>query len=95
MILHACEAAKAGCTVHIYSLDTDVLVLALKRVPQLGKNVAMVMGTGDRRRLIMLEPIYNALGSEKATGLCKWHALTGCDKTGHINGKSKKACLEP
>ena len=94
MILHACEAAKAGCTVHIYSQDTDVLVLALKRVPQLGKNVAMVMGTGDRRRLIMLEPIYNALGSEKATGLCKWHALTGCDKTGHMNGKSKKACLK-
>ena len=94
MILHASEAAKTGCTVHIYSQDTDVLILAIRRVPELGKKAALVMGTGDRRRVVMLEPIFNALGSEKATGLCKWHALTGCDTTGHISGKSKESCLE-
>ena len=26
--------------------------------------------------------------------LCNWHAVTGCDTTGRINGLSKKACLE-
>jgi len=26
--------------------------------------------------------------------LCKWHALTGSDTTGHIKGKSKNACLD-
>ena len=94
MIFHATEAAKSGFTVHIYSQDTDVLVLAIRRVPILGKGAAQLMGTSDRRRLVMLEPIYNALGPDKAEALCKLHALTGCDTTGHINGKSKKSCLE-
>ena len=94
MILHAVQAAKAGFAVHIYSQDTDVLLLALRRVPLLGDKAAMVMGTGDRRRLVTLQPLYNALGARKAMALCKWHALTGSDTTGHINGKSKKACLD-
>jgi len=94
MILHAVEAAKAGFAVHIYSHDTDVLLLALWRVPLLGDKTAMVMGTGDRRRLVTLQPIYDALAARKAMALCKWHALTGSDTTGHIKGKSKKACLD-
>ena len=94
MILHATHAAKDGFTVHIMSPDTDVLLLALRRVPLLGDNSAMIMGVGERRRVIMLEPIYDALGSNKASALPKWHALTGSDTTGHINGKSKKACFE-
>lgn len=88
------EAAREGLTVHIYSQDTDVLLLAIRRVPLLGENPAMLMGTKDRRRLIELQPIYDVLGEDKAEALCKWHALTGCDTTGHIRGKSKKACLQ-
>ncbi len=94
MILHAVEAARAGSIVHIYSQDTDVLLLALRRVPLLGEKAALLMGTSDRRRLVLLKPIYDSLGEEKAKALCKWHALTGCDTTGYIRGKSKKACLE-
>ncbi|KAG1667291.1 hypothetical protein GQR58_018537 [Nymphon striatum] len=94
MILHATHAAKDGFTVHIMSPDTDVLLLALRRVPLLGDNSVMIMGVGERRRVILLEPIYNALGSNKASALPKWHALTGSDTTGHIYGKSKKACFE-
>ncbi|CAB3982956.1 Hypothetical predicted protein [Paramuricea clavata] len=67
MILHAVEAAKAGSIVHIYSQETDVLLLAFRHVPLL---------------------------EQKAKALCKWNALTGCDTTGYIWGKSKKACLE-
>jgi len=33
MILHAAEVARSGFVVHIYSQDTDVLLLALCRVP--------------------------------------------------------------
>eukprot|EP00112_Aurelia_sp_Birch-Aquarium-sp1_P010682 Seg2275.4 transcript_id=Seg2275.4/GoldUCD/mRNA.D3Y31 product="hypothetical protein" protein_id=Seg2275.4/GoldUCD/D3Y31 len=94
MIFHATESAKDGSVVHIYSQDTDVLLLALRRVPLLGRSPAMVMGTCDRRRIIPLVPIYDALGEAKAKALCKWHALTGCDTTGHIIGESKKACLD-
>eukprot|EP00112_Aurelia_sp_Birch-Aquarium-sp1_P013562 Seg2881.2 transcript_id=Seg2881.2/GoldUCD/mRNA.D3Y31 product="hypothetical protein" protein_id=Seg2881.2/GoldUCD/D3Y31 len=94
MIFHATESAKDGSAVHIYSQDADVLLLALRRVPLLGRSPAMVMGTCDRRRIIPLVPIYDAIGEAKTKALCKWHALTGCDTTGHINGKSKKACLD-
>lgn len=94
MILHAVEAAREGSTVHIYSQDTDVLLLALRHVPLLGEKAALLMGTSYRRRLVLLKPIYDSLGEEKARALCKRHALTGCDTTGYIRGKSKKACLE-
>eukprot|EP00794_Sanderia_malayensis_P002266 gene2266-2603_t len=45
MILHATESAMYDSVVHIYSQDTDVLLLALRRVPLLGRSPAMVMGT--------------------------------------------------
>ena len=71
MILHAIHAAKDGSTVHIMSPDTDVLLLALRRVPMLGDNSVMIMGVGERHRVIMLKPIYDALGSNKANALPK------------------------
>ena len=36
MIHHAVEVASNGMNVHIYSQDTDVLLLALPRTPLLG-----------------------------------------------------------
>ena len=41
----------------------------------------------------MLKPIYDQLGPDKASALINWHALTGCDTTGHIQGKGKKGCF--
>ena len=73
MILHAVEMASTGFQVHIYSQDTDVLLLALCRVPLLGK--------------VMLQPIYDKLGPERPAALINWHALTGRDMTGHIQEK--------
>ena len=55
----AVDAADAGFRVHIYSQDTYDLLLALRRVSQLGSNAAMIMGTGERRHKVMLQPIYN------------------------------------
>jgi len=93
MVLHAVEVAIAGLDVHIYSQDTDVLLLALRRVPLLGTKPAMIMGTSEHRRKVMMKPIYDALGADKASALINWHALTGCDTTGHIQGTSKKGCF--
>ena len=89
MILHAVEVAKTGFIVHLYSADTDVLLLALRRVSQLGTDPAVIMGTGERRHRVMLRPMYDQLGADKASALINWHALTGCDTTGHIQGKGK------
>jgi hypothetical protein len=93
MILHAVEVAGKGLDVHIYSQDTDVLLLALRRVPKLGTKPAVIMGTREHRRKVMLKPIYDKLGPDKASALINWHALTGCDTTGHIQGKGKKSCF--
>ncbi len=60
MILHATESAMDDSVVHIYSQDTDVLLLALRRVPLLGRSPAMVMGISGQRRIIPL------LGEAKA-----------------------------
>ena len=38
----------------------------------------------------MLQPIYDGLGPQKAAALINWHALTGCDQTGHTHEKGKK-----
>ena len=94
LILHATESAKDSSVGHFYSQDTVVLIFALRWVPLLGRSPAMVMGTSDRRRIIPLLPIYNALREAKAKALCKWHAVPDCDTTGLIDGKSKKACLD-
>lgn len=93
MLLHAVQVASTGHNVHIYSQDTDVLLLALRRVPLLGLNPVMVMGTGQNRRKVYLRPIFEKLGEKKSAALINWHALTGCDTTGHIQGKSKAGCF--
>lgn len=92
MIFHAVEVAGSGATVHVYRQDTDVL-LALRRV-SLGRNSALIMGTGDRRCKVLLQSIYDTLGPMKAAALINWHALTECDTNGHIRGKGKQACFK-
>ena len=47
MILNATESVKDGSVLHFYSQDTDVLILALRRVPLLGRSPEMVMGTNE------------------------------------------------
>ena len=62
MILHAIELGATGKTVHIMTQDTDVLVLALWRLPNLDPKVALIMGTGEYRRLVFLKSIYDQMG---------------------------------
>ena len=52
----------------------------------------MLVGTGGLRRTIDVGPIYDALGSQKASVLPGFHALNGCDQTGTFCGKSKISC---
>ena len=49
--------------------DTDVLVLALRRLPFLGPKPSLIMGTGERGRQVLLKPIYDQLGASKAAAL--------------------------
>ena len=92
--MYAVAVSSSGHTPHIYSSDTDVLVLALHRVPDLRPESLVIMGSGDRRRKLKLKSIYMAIGPERAVALPGFHTLTGCDTTGHIQGKGKHTCYK-
>ena len=94
MILHAIELTSDGKSVHFLTQDTDVMILALRRYLLLGPSTALVMGTGDKRRTIMLKPIFESLGPLKASALPGFHCITGCDTCGQIRGKGKKSAFK-
>ena len=87
LILYAVAVSHQGNTVHIYSCDTDMLVLVLRGFPHFKLDIVIIMGTGDQRGQIKLSPIYVALGAERVVALLGFHTLTGSDTTGHIKGK--------
>ena len=91
IILFAAEIHRTGKTVHIYSSDTDILVLALSNLEHIGLETTMIMGTGVNRKWVPLQPIYHALGHSRVTALNGLHALSGCDTTGRLFGKSKSS----
>ena len=93
MILHGLELANTGIEVDFYTQDTDWWVLLLKRLPDIGLNTRILTGTSDSRRAVALKPIYTKLGSSVPLALPGFHALTGSDTTGRINGVGKKSAL--
>ena len=75
IILHALDATTDGVTeLHIHSQDTDVLVLAIRRYPELCVNTSFVTREGSRR-VIDLKSIVEALGPVKTAALLAFHAL--------------------
>ena len=90
IILHANRAAKNGSAViDIHSPDTDVFILALRRVLELAPNTSFVTGTGSNKRSISLNSIHKTLGSSVTNALPGFHAFSGCDQTGKFAGKGK------
>ena len=90
LILHAVDASVQGASsIRIYSPDTDVLVLSLQKYPELCSNTCVVTGMGQRKRVIPLKPIYEALGQSRASALPGLHAFSGADMTGSFAGKGK------
>ena len=80
IILQAVALGGLGITIHIYSSETDVLVLALLRVSELRAESIIIMDTGAKRRLVKLKYIYDALGRhDKAAALPGRHALNDAD----------------
>ena len=95
IILHAVDATSRGATdLRIYSPDTDVFVLALRRYSSLCRNTLFITGTGRNHREIELHPIYQALGPERAAALPAFHALSGADNTGCFFRKREGNMLE-
>lgn len=90
ILLHAAFVAQKGInTLHIYSPDSDVMILALRRYPLLPPDTGIYLGQG-MKRFVSLRPIYDALGPLKASALPGLHSLSGCDTTGSFANKGKK-----
>ena len=54
------------------------MVLAISAIEKLRDNTSIIAGTGPRRRIVKLQPIYNALGENKvqAIGVCAPQAIS-------------------
>ena len=89
IMLHAVHAARRGAeSIRIFSPDTDVLVLSVRRAPLLPDDTLFVT-LGQHRREINLKKIYDKLGSIRANALPGLHAISGADVTGSFCGKAK------
>ena len=73
--------ASIGATeINVFSTDTDVFVLLLRRYYELCTEVHFVTGTGQRRRVIKLRPIAQTLGWSRLAALPGLHAISGANK---------------
>ena len=73
-------------------LTLTFFVIAIHRYHQLCRNTYFVTGVGNKKRVISLGPIVNALGDAKAEALPGFHAFSGGDVTGRFAGKGKLTC---
>ena len=82
--------ASIGATeINVFSPDTDVFVLLLRRYYELCTKVRFVTGTGQRRRVIKLRPIAQTLGRSRLAAQPGLHAISGADVTGSFANKGK------
>ena len=90
IILHTVDATDDDVTeLSFHSADTDVLVLTIRRYPEMCPDTSFVTGSGASRRTIKLKPIVEALGPAKTAPLPAFHPLTGAENTGSFAGKGK------
>ena len=70
----------------MHYIDTDALVLSLRRYPELCVKASFVAGTGDNHHVMIgLGPTASALGSVKIAALPALHAFrSGADITGRF-----------
>jgi len=73
-----------------FSPDTDVLVLAIANCDLILKNTSISMASG----VLRIEPIWTAIGAERAKALPAFHAFTGADNTGRFSRINKATWLQ-
>ena len=90
LLLHAKDAVDCDAkNIHIFRPDTNVLISAIRRYPELCLDTNFVTRVGEHRRTIKVGDIYSALGPSIADALPGLHSLSGCDTTGCFAGKAK------
>ena len=64
IMLHASHIhlKEPDSIIHIYAKDTDILLLAIYHLEKLESQTSIIMGSGEKKRLIHLKPISDKLG---------------------------------
>jgi len=75
-----------------FSPDTDVLVLVIANYDLMLKNTSISMASGV---YMGIDPIWRAIGAERAKALPAFHAFTGADNTGRFSRIGKATWLQP
>ena len=73
-----------------FSPDTDVLVLVIANYDLMLKNTSISMASG----VMGIQPIWTAIGAERAKALPAFHAFTGADNTGRFSRIGKATWLQ-
>jgi hypothetical protein len=57
-------------------------------------NTHFITGTGINHNQVKLQPMHDELGSERASALPVFHAVTGSDTTGQTSGVGEKTRIQ-
>ena len=93
MLLHVTHAAQHGHhQIHIFTVDTDVVVLAVFAINHLpaGCELWLAFGTGKSFRYLAAHQIAASLGPQMSCALPMFHALSGCDTVSSFAVHGKK-----
>ena len=83
------DATQSGAThIDIYSDDTDVLVLVVRRAKMMTPHPRFISKT----RTIDVDLLYDYLGSDISATLPAFHEISGADITGSFSRKGKLTC---
>ena len=96
IFVHGRDATAEGSkSLVIKANDTDVLVIAVSKLPSLQRlgleKMWIAFGQGANARWIPVHEVVSAIGPEKASGILYFHAFTGCDVVSSFHGKGKKS----
>ncbi|KAI8481116.1 hypothetical protein Bbelb_411300 [Branchiostoma belcheri] len=92
IMVHVADAAAEGFRkIMVRTVDTDVVVLAVAAVQQLGEiELWIAFGTGKEFRYIPAHEICESLRPQKSMALPVFHAFTGCDIVSQFAQVGKK-----
>ena len=91
MLMHVEEILKSESSVTLRTVDTDVLVLAVAAAARHNDNKIWVyFGVRDRKKVLSVHQMKDAIVDEKAADLPTFHAFTGCDTVSSFKSVGKK-----
>ena len=91
IFFHAKSVAQSNSKILVKTVDSDVVVIAISvycRIPSLHE-LWVQLGKGKDLKYIAVHRIASNLGVMSASALPSFHALSGCNTTSSIFGKSK------